>query len=65
MTAQLQNGADEKYQMTIMERFADGHERTNRGGEMLIAHTAPLISFRIDIKPIEKEKLKPWWNFWS
>ena len=65
MTAQLQNGADEKYQMTIMERFADGHERTNRGGEMLIAHTAPLISFRIDIKPIEKEKLKPWWNFLS
>lgn len=64
MTAQLHSGADEKYSLTIFERFADGLERVTPGGATLVAHTSPLISFRIDIAPISSALPKKWWQFW-
>lgn len=63
MTAQLHNGPEEQYKLTIYERFADGAERVTIGGAGLVAHTAPLVSFRVDLTPIQEVSAKKWWQF--
>lgn len=63
LTAQLHSGADEKYSLTIFERFADGVERVTPGGTALVPHPSPLVSFRIDLDPIAAAPQKKWWQF--
>jgi hypothetical protein len=61
LTAQMYGGPEEKYALTVSERFADGFERVTAGGSPLVAHSAPLVSFRIDLEPFPQREKKWRW----